>query len=487
MKKRLLSLTVAIALIFTGVAGRCAYVSLANSYKVAESYNSYTLRLSRLYTNIYDCKGELLNNNKTSKIAIIRPNEKCISELKLLFDDDETKEIITELSKGYPIALPVTKTAKTSAIKIISVTEENDENMLCRHLLDRDCGGLEQYVSEEIGSLSVNFSVDALGRILSGDEGTIINNNYDSEDGIIISIDKSIQTIAESAAEQIQKGSVVVMDAETSQVLASVSKGDDYLNHSISSYAVGSVFKLVVCAAAIECKVNPLYKCNSQITVGDTTFHCQNEKSHGLQTMQDALANSCNCYFVNLALKLGADALYETAQKLGFCKAYELYSGWSISAGAFPSIDTLQSDGQLALIGFGQGALTDSPIHFAAAVSCLVNGGIYNPPTLEITSSSDNRVISEDTSEKLLKYMRYVVTNGTASNAEYKGKTAGKTATAQSGIYKNGREVLNTWFAGCYPYSHPKYTIVVMCEDGVSGATDCCPVFRTIVEKIDAM
>ncbi len=83
--------------------------------------------------------------------------------------------------------------------------------------------------------------------------------------------------------------------------------------------------------------------------------------------------------------------------------------------------------------------------------------------------------------------MRYVVTNGTGSLAEYNNSSAGKTATAQSGIYKNGVEVLNTWFTGFYPYKNPKYAIVVMCENGDSGAGDCAPVYRAIVEKLDKM
>ncbi len=81
--------------------------------------------------------------------------------------------------------------------------------------------------------------------------------------------------------------------------------------------------------------------------------------------------------------------------------------------------------------------------------------------------------------------MRYVVTNGTGRRAEYNNNSAGKTSTAQSGRYVDGKEILNTWFAGFYPYDNPKYTIVIMTEDGKSGSGDCCPIFRTIVEKLD--
>ena len=95
-------------------------------------------------------------------------------------------------------------------------------------------------------------------------------------------------------------------------------------------------------------------------------------------------------------------------------------------------------------------------------------------------------MISKNTAETLLNYMRFVVTNGTASNAESSAhKSAGKTATAQTGRYQFGTEIKNTWFAGVHPYDNPKYCIVIMCENGTSGAADCCPVFRTVVENVE--
>ena len=64
-------------------------------------------------------------------------------------------------------------------------------------------------------------------------------------------------------------------------------------------------------------------------------------------------------------------------------------------------------------------------------------------------------------------------------------KSAGKTATAQTGQYYNGVEKLNTWFVGLYPYDNPQYAVVVMTEQGNSGAEDCCPIFSTIVGQLD--
>lgn len=488
MSKRITSLICAFSVVFCTLAGRCAYISLGNSYTVSDSYNSYTVDIGTLYTNIYDRTGRKLNNCKSQKVAVIRPNEKALSELDKLFSDEEIEEITSQLKKGYPIVREIDKTADLKYIDIYEKTVENPDDMLARHMLDRECGGVEEWASEEIGSLSVNFAVDALGRLLAGDEGEVADNNYSSADGIVVSLDSTIQKIAEDASESIPKGAVVIMDTENSRILASVSRGGDYLNRAVSSYAIGSVFKLVVSACAIENRITPLYNCQSSITVGDTQFHCQKNTSHGFQSMSDALANSCNCYFVNLALKLGGERLYETAKDFGFGEYFDIYSGKEFSAGKFPDVSTLQnSKGQLALVGFGQGAMTDSPVHFASVISCIANGGNYSPPTLDILDVEENRIISEETSKKLKKYMKNVVDSGTGQSAYYKNNTAGKTATAQSGVYENGTEILNTWFAGFYPYNDPEYAIVVMREDGESGAGDCCPVFRTIVEKIDKL
>lgn len=487
MGKRFTVLICVFALLFSGLAGRCGYIAMGSTYRVSDSYNSYTINIGRLTANIFDRAGTHINNKEKAYSAVIRPNEKCLSELSKVFDDSEIADITAQLAKGYPVVRNVSGKADTKYIKIYEKITNDADSVTSPHLIAGMYGGLESYACDEIGSLSVNFAVDALGRLLAGDEGTVVNNNYDSKEGIIISLDNRIQQIAEEGAKSIPYGAVVIVDTESSQVLASVSKGGDYINRAVSPYAVGSVFKLIVSACAIENNIQPIFNCTSQITVSDIKFNCQKNKSHGIQTIKQALANSCNCYFVNLALKLGPDKLSKTAEQFGFGSVFELYSAWNIKSGIFPAKEELALLGQLALIGFGQGKLTDSPMHFAAAVSCIANGGNYSSPTLELKDVEENRVISQSTSEKLREYMRYVVSSGTGGAADYKKNSAGKTATAQSGIYVNNIEVLNTWFAGFYPYNEPKYTIVIMRENGVSGAVDCCPIFRSIVEKLDTL
>lgn len=491
MRKRLLALLCAFSIMLVGITGRVAYLTLTKAYAVSDSYNSKTYTVSTLNTNIYSRNGALLNNNSRSLVAVIKPSEKCMAELPLLFSTQVAKEITAELSSGNPVIRSIEKYAKTDHIKVVETVQENSPDMPCRHLIDKSCGGLETITDSQIGTLSVNYSVDAIGRILSGDDGEIIDDNYSCADGVVVSVDSNIQQIAENASADMEKGSVVVLDTKTSQILASVSKGNDYNNRSLLPYTVGSVFKLVVAAAAIENGIDFTYDCKGKIQIGDTVFHCQKNHKHGKQTIKDALANSCNCYFVSLALYIGADKICDIATKFDYCKDITLYKyndcKLTVKPGTFPTKSELSSQGQLALLGFGQGKLTDTPLHFASVVSCIANGGEYHCPTLSLQDQKSHTAISPQTAEKLREYMKNVVDNGTGKNAYYNGSTAGKTATAQSGIYTDGKEQLNTWFAGFYPYNNSKYAIVVMCENGISGASDCCPIFRTIVENIDKM
>lgn len=485
MQKRFISLGLALCFLLTTAAARILYVSLNNAYNVSDSYNSYSLSVEKKYTQILDCNNEPLTNYQKEYVAVIKPNEKCLSELPKLFDRAQIKEITDTLSQGYPLIMPVEQYVDTKYIQILNRTVQNSSNMTCRQLLDSACSGLEMYTNDIVSETKINFAVDARGRVLTGDSAQIITEEGNAPKAVKITIDKNIQKKAELAAKSLEKGVVVVLDAQTGELRASVSKPADYNNRVFSPYCLGSVFKLIVAACALENKLNPQYECKGKITVGDTTYSCQKEHVHGKQTLKEALANSCNCYFVNLALMLGEDKLRNMAEDFGFGNASVLYDGWRVSNGNLPSASVLQSSGQLALLGFGQGSLTDTPYHFALCMAAIANGGIYKTPALTgEPTTQEKRVLTDENAKKLLTYMRGVVAEGTGQAADYQQRSAGKTATAQSGQYENGREILHTYFAGVYPYDSPKYVIVVMNEDGSSGAEDCCPVFRTLVEML---
>lgn len=484
MRKRFCAFELAICLLLTGVCGRVLYVAESGHFTVSQGYNSYALTFEKIHTQITDRNGRSLGGTKQQWVAVIRPTEDCLRELPLLFTPRQVRTITAQLQKGYPVLEVTQQPAKTTAIQMMRRSVPDSDSLYARHLLDGACGGLEQYmqVAEE---KILHFAVDATGRMLSGDGMQEETVKTGAPVQLRTTLDLDMQKAVEQAAKAIKTGAVVVLDVATGELRAAYSAPADYNNRVLRPYAVGSVFKLIVAAAALEANMLPVYTCKGNITVGDTVYHCQNHHVHGRQTMEQALAHSCNCYFVHLAQELGAGRLYRMGQAFGFGTPVTLYKDFQSAAGRLPSLSVLASPGQLALLGFGQGKLTDTPLHFARCVAAIAAGGVFRSPDITgAETQAPRRVLQARHAGQLLGYMRTVVAEGTGVEADYHHRSAGKTATAQSGQYQQGREVLHTYFAGVYPYDAPRYAILVLCEDGTSGAADCCPVFRKILSLL---
>ena len=500
MYKRILSFSLAITLLLCGICGRIGYIIFSKNYVVSGGKNSYSLNIDKKQPTLYYRTGIAATNNARKYVAVIKPTPRSVSELNKLFTEKEQKEIIEQLKSGKPVLVDIDDFPSASLKSIKIYKRYSSENEL-HQIIAKQSNGLLNHTGEEIGKSTAMFGIDANGRILDGDEGTLEQINYDSKEGYRLSVDKRIQDITVDASSKMKSGCVIVMNTEDSSILACVNKPfDNYLIKAFSQYSVGSVFKIVVAACALENDVNVKYNCTGKIKVGDTEFSCQNNHIHSNQTLKQALANSCNCYFVNLANTLGSDKLLETCDKLGFNDYTALFDGWNIVNSYLPTKSDLLSKGELSLFGFGQGKLTASPLQIASVLCTISNDGYYSQPKLVLSNvnnqnvqtdtvyPSKEKVLKTNTCKKLIEYMRYVVTDGTARIVMYDDKkSAGKTATAQTGQYYNGVEKLNTWFVGLYPYDKPKYAIVIMTEDGKSGAGDCCPIFSTIVEQLGKM
>ena len=498
MKKRMLCFLISISLIFAATIGRIAYISLSNNYTVSESYNSYALTVEKLYPTLYDSSGEKLSNNAVNYVAVIKPNERTVTDLHNLFASDDVNDISKELNKGFPIVKRVEESKRDNA-KYIRIYEISDNYFMSAQMFSPSSSGLMKYI-EPYGERKIRFHTDALGRMLRGDEGEEYEESFSSQREIYLSYNKKVEEIVRQASSKLKSGCVVVMGVKDASILACVTKPDSsYINKALAQYSVGSVFKIIVSACALENNLDFFYTCTGETRVGDVTFSCHNNHIHGFENLKTALAASCNCYFINLALKLGKDKLLATAHNFGFDDDIFLYDGWKIKGSVLPDKDALNSKGELALFGFGQGKLTSTPVQICNCLCTVANNGERNSIHFLLKSVDDKnaelkkeypiaeRVINKNTSEELLKYLRYVVTNGTGRAAESPdNKSAGKTATAQTGqYYITGKEKLNTWFAGVYPYDKPEYAIVVMTENGKSGSEDCAPIYREIVEKLN--
>lgn len=524
MKKRAISALLIIIISFSALSGRLYSIS-SNSELVSAQPHIRVRALGNKKGTIYDRNGKPLTNNKTTTIICAKPTAENAVLVNKLKDKKFTK---STLLKGYFTSFTTEKNcfiSESEDIKAFDIFERYGDSVAL-HLIgytdidSNGVAGIEKYYQEEIdkskGSLSVAYSADALGRMLTGEKIEIRNNNYYSQGGIMLSVDRDIQVIVENALRNgnIDKGAAVVLDVNNSAILACASTpiyernniekylnstDSPFLNRAFECFPVGSVFKPVTAAAALESgvKLNEYY-CKGYIEKSGNKFNCNKLEGHGKLDFDTAISMSCNPYFIEISTQTGAKKLLKTAKELGFGKSIDLGNSFITAQGSLPNIKELNSSAAVGNLGFGQGKLTASPLQIANCFATIANGGVYNEPYIykgsvdsngNLTPTIQNNgksVLSKSTCETIKNAMAKTTTDGT-------GKTAftslfdscTKTATAQSGQYdKNGVEIKYCWFVGFFPIKKPQYVICILKENGSSGGTDGAPVFKEISESI---
>ena len=368
-------------------------------------------------------------------------------------------------------------------------------------------------------SANATFSVDAYGNVLAGmEQNTKVQGN--PHGGIVTTLDKQFQQITELTLKNADPNpaAAIVMDVHTGEILAMASRplydtahlaeamkrtDAPFLNRALCSYSVGSVFKLVTTAAALESGFSTgyMYECSGQTSVHGQVFRCHHAAGHGLLDMRAALVNSCNPYFINLSKILCADALHHTAEQLGFGQPIALADGLAASAGYLQTVSELEIEAEKANFSFGQGKLLASPLQIAAMTACIANGGVYISPwvlrgetvdgetLISYPSPEARQVLQPQNAEAIQDMMVAVLTEGEHANGIPKNMTAGgKTSTAQTGQFsEDGTEYCHAWMTGFFPADAPQYAVTVFVERGGSGNTAAAPIFREIIERISAL
>ena len=291
-----------------------------------------------------------------------------------------------------------------------------------------------------------------------------------------------------------KKGALVVMNAQTGDVLALVSypappvtgtaTPDELLDRArYGEYPPGSTFKLVTAMAAL--RLNPkatenTYKCSG---LGDGRVGTIvpgwrrpvrddiGDHAHGTLNMAGAITVSCNAYFAQLGVfAVGQQALHDTSNLLGI-----------------PTGTVAQVKQTLPFASYGQGTVVATPFKMARVAATIAAGGQI-PEGRWVTDPSNTRnakpqaILDADSAAFLQRAMRSVVTNGTArgSLAGIKYEVAGKTGTAQ--LDEGGP---HSWFAGFAPYSAPperRLAFAVVVEHGGYGAKFAAPIAREVLE-----
>ena len=420
---------------------------------------------------------------------------------------------------------------------IASSVESDDAYRYLRVYDNQMYSAITGYFSVFRGATGVEA---ALNSYLSGQSSSqffekfnaVLSGNPVSGAAVELTIDPAMQQAAWDALGDLQ-GSIIALDPKTGNILAMVSKSgfdanelaghdnqvvsDNYatldgdsnkplFNKTISGdlYHPGSVFKLVVAAAALE---SGLYT-NDSLLQNPSSFQLPNSTAEVFNandqacgaggetvTLLQAMSLSCNIPFVELGLALGQDSIRAQAELFGFGK--ELRVPMMVTPSIFPPA---MDDAQLGLSSFGQYDVRVTPIQMAMIASAIANGGVLMKPNLIESVISPNlsvidsprpsvlsQPITSATAESIKQMMIDSVLNGVASNAAVTDiEVAGKTGTAE-----NGEGVRPTlWFTGFAPSINPTIAIAVAIEDGggrdsgSSGNVTAAPVARDFFRAV---
>ena len=375
------------------------------------------------------------------------------------------------------------------------------------------------------------YSTDIVG--VETEDPAIVYSPATDGSGIMLTIDAEIQLAAEQAMREVYTSSgaksvsCIVLDPQSFEILALVNYPSYDLNdvprddtetlNSLSRnkavvdiYEPGSTFKVITAAANLEeylqgnaSAFSPSYVFNSSRTrsVDGTTIKCWSDHrngKHSNQTLAQALNNSCNPCFTDIALVLGTDTFYEYLSAFGFGNVTGLdFSGEAVGM-LLPQSMVRLCD--LARIGFGQ-TIAVTQLQLACAVAAAVNGGNYYVPRLldgvvspdgtveEIETVLKTEVISEQASRMLAQMLEGVVTEGSGKNAYIEGyKVGGKTGTAQK--YEDGKIAAGKYvssFVGFFPSDNPRYLALITVDEPQGtyyGSAVAAPVAKEIFQDI---
>jgi penicillin-binding protein 2 len=355
---------------------------------------------------------------------------------------------------------------------------------------------------------------------------------------VYTTIDRRIQQAAEQALGP-RNGAVVVMDPRNGDVLALVSNpafpverfngpidratwaslvedpARPLLNRAIQGeYAPGSLFKIIVAAAALQSQLFTPFdrlSCPKEWWFGGRAYHNWEDHDRGPLTLYEAIKFSCNTFFYQLGLKVGPERISRMAEAFGLGRP----TGTGLigeRGGLVPSpawkkraLRDKWHAGDTVSLSIGQGLITVTPLQVARFMAVVANGGALWKPrlvarvkALDGTALASEPAVEESRTEiapVVLDFLRqalWAVVNdgGTGKGAMIPGVSiAGKTGTAQTHEFKSDaerkrRDQDNAWFAAFAPVEDPQVVVVVFAERAGLGGQVAAPIAREVFKAI---
>lgn len=404
--------------------------------------------------------------------------------------------------------------ASIPAEQLIGLTGENVEELKKRYpkkeLSEKTLigvSGLEESFDEFLlpeGKSKLVYHVDGDGAPLFG-----INVKYVDPANpfypvnVRTTLDNNLQQKSEELVDKygIKKGGLILLDIENNSVLASVSRpainkkdpynGSGITNRMLKQEIMGSIFKTVVAAAAIDQNLDDptrLFDCSKKIN-GDPEV----KYYYGMLSFSDSFARSCNRTFGELAKelqKMDEDLLEDYAAKLSLTGTVgwkgEVYHTSHFKqlvdedkGRVFLSDEARKDSNFAAMSGIGQHEVRATPLAIANMMATIAKGGkkemVRTASKIEYKNGTTmvefqnhqlpGDTISPYTAMKLQKLLREVVINPNGTGKWFQNlpyEVAGKSGTAETGKYEGEKQLHNKWFAGYFPFQNPKYALVTV-------------------------
>lgn len=262
------------------------------------------------------------------------------------------------------------------------------------------------------------------------------------------------------------------------------------LNRAVNGlYPPGSTFKIFTASAALDSQtvsMQSTFYDPGYYTIGNFTLHDDEGEATGTQDLTGAFALSSNVDFGQIALKMGTDTFYRYLDRWGIGSSLDFQL--PASRDRVPPQSSIVP-GELAQMGFGQGALLMTPLQMALVAATIADGGSEPRPYIvrrvdwpggagsSYGAAELATPISADTAENVKKMMIAVVQRGTGTSAQIPGVTvAGKTGTAT-----NPLGAPHSWFVCFAPAENPRVVVAVIVENAGYGAAVAAPIARNVL------
>lgn len=540
IKKRIKSFFIIFLLLCTYLTYEISNLAIFKNKEYESKVDSQSLETINLNSGrgiIYDRNNLPLTDKQKKKILLVPKdiisgnyqNVAIIKKATKLTEEDIYKAVQEQLSNQIiEIEIDYIDQSKIDELKEKNIyvkekTIRYSDNNLLTHLIgyikkseNNGVSGIEKYMNDELKDSNKSyvsvFKAGVNNKGLNYLKGSIEEiSESENSTHLKLSIDSKIQEKVEKIMDKEENPSaVIISDVKTGEILSMCSRPNfnqakisDYNNSTNGelqnralavTYPPGSVFKLVVLYAALENNAideNYQYNCSGSTKVGSSNevLNCNNNVAHGVQDISEALANSCNCAFYDIAKRVGSEKIFEAIKTLQLDEKVDI--------GIDEEKDSkLPENIAISNLAIGQANIEFTPLQINQLTQIIANNGTYMPlyiydsiidnnkntiKTYKTNKSSE--IISPYTMTKIKNMMIKVSKDGTAkilSNLE--GGCGVKTGTAQSSL--NGKSISHGWITGFYPEINPQYAITVIVEGTEKESKSATPIFKEICENL---